>query len=207
MSKSTLGPRKQPRQARATAMVEHILQAATRVLGTESLAGFNTNRVAEVAGISIGSLYQYFPNKSALVVALIDRAQSALAEAIEQCIVRRKGSSFTRALAELVDIAIEHQFGNPTFAAALDHEEQRLPLHVMLDASRRRMASAVEGLLLEHRSAFGRALPGTAAQDCLIIAKALIESESNSIGCDQAALKRRVLRALTGYLGYNRRSL
>ena len=64
-------------------MVETILQAAARVLHKESLAGFNTNRVAEVAGISVGSLYQYFPNKAALVVALLGHAHEELATSVE----------------------------------------------------------------------------------------------------------------------------
>ena len=55
---STFPPRKAPRQPRSAATVAAILQAATRVLSRESLAGFNTNRVAEVAGVSVGSLYQ-----------------------------------------------------------------------------------------------------------------------------------------------------
>jgi AcrR family transcriptional regulator len=52
-----------PSQLRSLATVQLILPAAARVLARESLAGFNTNRVAEVAGISVGSLYQYFPSK------------------------------------------------------------------------------------------------------------------------------------------------
>ena len=59
--------------------MEAILAAAARVLARESLAGFNTNRVAEVAGVSVGSLYQYFPNKAALVAALIEREQARYA--------------------------------------------------------------------------------------------------------------------------------
>ena len=84
MKASRLQPRKAPAQDRSKAMVELILQAATRVLERESLAGFNTNRVAEVAGISIGSLYQYFPNKAALITMLIARTQTALADQLRE---------------------------------------------------------------------------------------------------------------------------
>ena len=65
--------RKRPRQARARATVDAILEAAARVLVEEGYEGANTNRIAEVAGVSIGSLYQYFPNKQALVSALVER--------------------------------------------------------------------------------------------------------------------------------------
>lgn len=62
--------RKQPRQARSTALVEALLEAATQVLAKEGAARFTTARVAEKAGVSIGSLYQYFPNKAAILFRL-----------------------------------------------------------------------------------------------------------------------------------------
>ena len=65
--------RKVPRQARSRATVEAIVLAGARVLGDRGWAGFNTNDVAEVAGVSIGSLYQYFPDKQALVEAIRQR--------------------------------------------------------------------------------------------------------------------------------------
>jgi AcrR family transcriptional regulator len=66
-------PRKQPTQARSKTMVESILRATTRILVREGYAALNTNRVAEEAGASVGSLYQYFPSKESLVAALLDR--------------------------------------------------------------------------------------------------------------------------------------
>lgn len=65
--------RKEPQQERARATVEAILEAAARILDRQGWSGFTTNAVAEVAGVSIGSLYQYFPNKLALVEAILRR--------------------------------------------------------------------------------------------------------------------------------------
>ncbi|HEV7308774.1 TetR/AcrR family transcriptional regulator [Ensifer sp.] len=62
--------RKTPRQARSRATVAAILQAGARILSDEGWAGFTTNRVADIAGVSIGSLYQYFPDKLSLVDAI-----------------------------------------------------------------------------------------------------------------------------------------
>ncbi|WAS99597.1 helix-turn-helix domain containing protein [Nannocystis poenicansa] len=59
-----LSPRKTPQQARSSRLVEAILQAAVRVLERDGAAAFTTVRVAERAGVSVGSLYQYFPNKN-----------------------------------------------------------------------------------------------------------------------------------------------
>jgi AcrR family transcriptional regulator len=64
-------PRKAPRQARSKATVDTILTAAARVLVKDGFERTTTNRVAEAAGVSIGSLYQYFPSKESLVAALV----------------------------------------------------------------------------------------------------------------------------------------
>jgi AcrR family transcriptional regulator len=66
-----------PRQARARASVEAIIEAAAQVLETAGEAGFNTNAVAERAGVSIGALYRYFPDKQAVLVALAERERDA----------------------------------------------------------------------------------------------------------------------------------
>ncbi|SCB42141.1 TetR/AcrR family transcriptional regulator [Rhizobium multihospitium] len=62
--------RKEPSQARSRATVDAIVESGARVLGERGWAGFTTNTVAAVAGISIGSLYQYFPDKLSLVEAI-----------------------------------------------------------------------------------------------------------------------------------------
>lgn len=68
--KPAISLRKQPKQARSEASVSIILQAAVQVLAKEGATRFTTARVAEKAGVSIGSLYQYFPNKAAILFRL-----------------------------------------------------------------------------------------------------------------------------------------
>jgi AcrR family transcriptional regulator len=65
-----IAARKNPRQARSTRLVADILEAAARVLVRDGAHRFTTARVAEAAGISVGSLYQYFPNKEAILFRL-----------------------------------------------------------------------------------------------------------------------------------------
>ena len=72
VKKTRIQPRKSPRQRRSQTTVDAILQAASRVLVKDGYAATTTTRVARVAGVSIGSLYQYFPSKEALVAALVD---------------------------------------------------------------------------------------------------------------------------------------
>src|SRR5882724_472399 len=65
-----ISSRKQPKQARSTGLVAAILDAAVQVLTKEGAQRFTTARVAEKAGVSVGSLYQYFPNKAAILFRL-----------------------------------------------------------------------------------------------------------------------------------------
>lgn len=67
---SQIASRKQPQQARSTELVAAILQAAAQVLAKEGAARFTTARVAEKAGVSVGSIYQYFPNKASILFRL-----------------------------------------------------------------------------------------------------------------------------------------
>lgn len=78
-----LKARKAPRQARSVATVEAIYAAATQVLLEGGPGPLTTTRVAERAGVSIGTLYQYFPHKRALLYAVLQRHLTALANAVE----------------------------------------------------------------------------------------------------------------------------
>lgn len=71
--RTTSKPRKAPGQQRSRETVAAIIEAAARILAEEGASGFNTNSVARRAGVSVGSLYQYFPNKEALVRSLLGR--------------------------------------------------------------------------------------------------------------------------------------
>jgi AcrR family transcriptional regulator len=68
--RAQISSRKQPKQARSTELVAAILEAAVQVLAKEGAQRFTTARVAEKAGVSVGSLYQYFPNKAAILFRL-----------------------------------------------------------------------------------------------------------------------------------------
>ena len=87
-------PRKNPAQSRSRATVEAILDATAHILLRDGLAAASTNRIAEKAGVSIGSLYQYFPNKGALIAALRRRH----AEAMRTTILQLAGPAVSAAL-------------------------------------------------------------------------------------------------------------
>jgi AcrR family transcriptional regulator len=200
--KIQLNPRKTAAQKRSALMIETILQAATRVLEKDSLSGFNTNRVAEVAGVSIGSIYQYFPNKDALMAALIVQTQEALAKSITQVIEQTHEMSLRESIASLAKLAVKQQLVKPMFAAALDHEERRLPIKQILAKNEITLIEVIQSLLDQHRNEFPGTLPALAAQDCIHLTKALTDNANTAEKLDSTDLEKRIIRTLMGYLHF-----
>lgn len=93
--------RKAPRQARSRATVDAIIEAGTRVLGRQGWAEFSTNGVAATAGVSIGSLYQYFPNKLSLIEAIRQRHFSEVLDVV------RLASEHTGTLEEGIGVLVQ----------------------------------------------------------------------------------------------------
>lgn len=111
-------PRKKAVQPRARATVDAILTATARLLVREGYDRASTNRIAEAAGVSIGSLYQYFPSKEALVAALLARHVEEMSELLH------------RAAATVVDaplpVAVEHVVRAMLAAHAIDPKLHRV---------------------------------------------------------------------------------
>lgn len=95
----TLKPRKSPRQARSAATVDAIHEATVQVLLAEGVARLNTTRVAERAGVSVGTMYQYYQHKEALLFAVVQRQLAGVRVAMEQIATVLSG----RPLAEIAD--------------------------------------------------------------------------------------------------------
>lgn len=96
-------PRRRPRQARAQATVEAILKATAKVLVEEGYDRASTNRVAQTAGVSIGSLYQYYPSKEALVAALVDEHLGKMNELLAARLTDVTGADLATDTRNLVD--------------------------------------------------------------------------------------------------------
>ncbi|PCE27491.1 TetR family transcriptional regulator [Paraburkholderia acidicola] len=191
-----LSPRKAPLQRRATATVDAIVEAAARILETLGPDGYTTNAVAERAGVSIGSLYQYFPNRDALTVALIERETSTLLEQARQAATE---PTCAAALSGLIDAAIAHQMRRPALARVIDFEERRLPL----GERNLRVAEQLHRVIVE---ALGRPdAPAikdreTAAQDVLALAHGINDVAGERMETDAQSLRERVWIAVRGYL-------
>ncbi len=100
-------PRRLPQQRRARQTVDAVLDAVVRVLKREGIAGVTTNRIAEVAGVSIGSVYQYFPDKTAIFTALHDRHAAEIGRLIESRLVDHAESPLEDLVRALVESLVE----------------------------------------------------------------------------------------------------
>ena len=88
---SPLKPRKSPVQARSAATIDALHTAVIQVLIREGLSRCTTTRIAERAGMSVGSVYQYYPNRDALLAAVLERHLGGIAEAMEQVCLDCRG--------------------------------------------------------------------------------------------------------------------
>jgi AcrR family transcriptional regulator len=102
----TMIPRRRPRQARAQATVDAIIQATARVLIEDGYDRASTNRIAQAAGVSIGSLYQYFPSKEALVAALVETHVDRMMEVVARILGNDSEPSDLRHSADVLVTAL-----------------------------------------------------------------------------------------------------
>jgi len=100
-------PRKQPRQSRSRVTVDAILEATAQVSIAEGYDKLNTARIAERAGVSVGSLYQYFPNKNALIASLVDLHANRIAATMEQALAESTNLSFEAGITALVEALLD----------------------------------------------------------------------------------------------------
>jgi len=115
-------PRKLPRQSRSMAMVDAILEASTRILLERGYAGMSTNVVAERAGVSVGSLYQYFPNKESLLAALHQRHAMQMAHSLETILASPDAYGLRGAIERLVRAAMAAHEVEPELHRLLEKE-------------------------------------------------------------------------------------
>lgn len=112
-------PRKQPVQARSAATVDAILDATLQVLVTHGKDKLTTTRVAERAGASVGTLYQYYPNKVALLQAVLVRKLEGATAAIERACAEHRGETMTTVLPAVVEQFFRAKMRDPRGSLAL----------------------------------------------------------------------------------------
>jgi AcrR family transcriptional regulator len=120
-------PRKQPTQDRAAKTRQRILDAAAQVFAEHGYVAGTTNRIAEQAGLSIGSLYQYFPNKDAVLRALMDAHVDAGARLLIERLSDGLPERLDDALRTFVRATIDNHRDNPRLHRVLFEEAPRAP--------------------------------------------------------------------------------
>lgn len=194
-----LEPRKHPRQRRSVITVDSILEAAACVLESGGLDSLNTNVVAEHAGVSIGSLYQYFSGKEAILAELIRRERLLLLTEIDR-IVGTPGNSLQADIFMLIQAAVGHQLQRPELAQTLEYVEAMLPFGpetaIVTNSIVQYVAKILERYQIEEKQ--------EKSQDLVALAKGMIDAAGVSGEKDRHNLVGRVCRACYGYLELQR---
>jgi AcrR family transcriptional regulator len=144
-------PRKCASQERSRSTVDALLEATTRILIKEGYDRASTNRIAEVAGVSIGSLYQYFPSKEALVAAVVDRHTQELSEVTRNALLKVAARPIEVAAREFVSVAIDAHRVNPKLHGVLAEQIPRVGRLENIEANVRDGYVLVRGYLEAHR--------------------------------------------------------
>jgi AcrR family transcriptional regulator len=117
--KTALNPRKTPSQARSAFTVEMIFDATIQVLLDVGIGRLTTTRVADRAGVSVGTLYQYFPNKDSLLAAVLQRHLSAVAASVDAAGAHAKGRSVSEIVNAIAGAFFTSKFASPETSRAL----------------------------------------------------------------------------------------
>jgi AcrR family transcriptional regulator len=199
--KSRLSARKQPLQERSRETVAVILEAAARILEERGLEGYNTNAVAERGGISVGSVYQYFPNKDALTLALIARFEDEILGAAQAAIAASEGKDLKTSLKLLIAGLLKAHDGRAQLNRILETEESRLRAASTEPASVLDLRKLVGSLLARHAHELGP-IDAALIDDLIVITRAMVDDALQK-ELSQTSAQRRILRAVEGYLRWH----
>jgi AcrR family transcriptional regulator len=196
--KNTLKTRKAPGQARSQETVVVILEASARILESDGLRGFNTNAIAAKAGVSIGSLYQYFPNKDSIVMALIGSFESAFHDTVVKAVQDGKGKGLESRLGLVVRALVSAHYCRPRLNRVLETEEERLGS----EADDSAFHASLLQLLRDHKKEI--AIPASRLTERIFMAvlRAVVDLGLAS-GASPRSTEQRAMRAICGYLLYS----
>ena len=194
--KNHIAQRKTPVQSRSEETVNVILQAAAQVLTIHGVDGYNTNRIAERAGVSIGTLYQYFPNKDSIMAALIKLDSQKLYTRLKE--VMESNGDRNQKVYALIAVAVSHQFETPRLGVILDNQQEKLPLDKENEDFRAKIARLVGALVAEFDITESD-IPDV-SRDLVNIVRGMVDDESRQKSFDQEAVEMRAGLAAMAYL-------
>jgi AcrR family transcriptional regulator len=124
--KPLVKPRKTASQDRSRATVDALVEATARILVKEGFDKASTNRIAKVTGVSVGSLYQYFPSKEALVAAVIERHNKAIMQVVRGELAVIATEPLAQGVRRLVAVAVKAHRVNPALHRVLAEQIPRV---------------------------------------------------------------------------------
>jgi AcrR family transcriptional regulator len=144
-------PRKDASQERSRATVDALVEATARILVKEGFDKASTNRIAELAGVSVGSLYQYFPGKEALVAAVIERHQHDIMQTVRGELADVLSQPVEKAVRKLVAIAVKAHRVDPALHRVVAEQIPRVGRLEKLAAFNRENYTLFKTYLEAHR--------------------------------------------------------
>ena len=169
-------PRKQASQQRSRATVDALIEATARILVREGFDAASTNRIAEQAGVSVGSLYQYFPSKEALVAAVIDRHHRELMQVVRGALAEVASDPIEEAVRKLVAVAIKAHRVDPKLHRVLTEQIPRTGRLEKVETFSRENYALFRAYLERHRDEVRAVDLGLAAFVCVTSIEALTHS-------------------------------
>ena len=170
---TSTSPRKTACQERSRLTVAVLIEATARILTKEGYDRASTNRIADAAGVSIGSLYQYFPSKEALVAAVIDRHIQGMMEVVRNALLKVAMRPIEEAARELVRVMIDAHRVNPKLHRVLVEQVPRVGRLDNIQAIDREAYALVRAYLEARRDELGVADTEMAAFVCVTTVEAL----------------------------------
>jgi AcrR family transcriptional regulator len=140
-------PRKTPIQARSTVTVEAIFEATIQVLLSRGADRLTTTRVAERAGVSVGTLYQYYPNKQSLLFAVLENHLSRVATRVEAACERARHKPLAEMVKEMVEAFVEAKMERADISRALYRVSAEIGGFALVKKVNQRSRKAVEAML------------------------------------------------------------
>jgi len=202
--KTQTNQRKLPVQERSRVTVDALLEATARILIREGFDKASTNRIAEVAGVSVGSLYQYFPSKEALVAALIDRHNREIMKAVQGELADAVNLPMQQAVRKIIAVAVRAHRIDPKLHRVLTEQIPRVGRLGNRESFNRQNFALFEAYLARHRDEIRTADLGLAAFVCVTSIEALTHTAvlHHKIVSDDAveALINEATRLVVGYL-------
>jgi AcrR family transcriptional regulator len=198
-------PRKYASQERSRATVAALVEATARILVSEGFDKASTNRIAEVAGVSVGSLYQYFPSKEALVLAVIQRHNRDIMQVVGGALDEVGGLPVDQAVRRLVAMAIEAHLVDPQLHCVLSEQIPRTRRLENVDAPNREAQAHFTAYLRSRRDELQISDVDVAAFICATAIEAVAHNavlHHNEMASDRAVenLIDETTRLITGYL-------